>query len=198
MTRLSKRHKLIAGALGLVSAAWLVDALTGGLEPRRAIATAAEQAPGDRSAGSGQSHAPAPVAAESVGSPLAAAELASVIESLSEYRARGAPLPFDRVARDLFVPTPAFDAALALAGGTTSTAGGAAAPEQRDQRFDARHELQGVICGRMPLAIIDGHLCPLGAEIDGYRLVEVRRDHAIFQGKDTRVTLRVANPGRPE
>ncbi len=182
MTRLSKRHKLIGGVLGLVGAAWAVDLLTGGPGPSPASA------------------APSlPVAAESIALPPDPADLASIIESLGDDRTSRAPRRFDGVERDLFVPTPQMEAALALTSGTRSTPPEpAAVPAAEPIRFDARHELQGVLTGRVPLALIDGRLCPCGTEIDGYRLVELQRDYAVFQRGDSRVTLRVVIAGRPE
>jgi hypothetical protein len=43
----------------------------------------------------------------------------------------------------------------------------------------------------VPLALIDGTLYPAGAEIDGYRLVELQRDSAVFEQGESRVILRV-------
>ncbi|MFQ5806301.1 MAG: hypothetical protein ACE5I3_07620 [Phycisphaerae bacterium] len=71
-------------------------------------------------------------------------------------------------------------------------------PASEPLSFEDRHELQGVLTGRVPLALIDGLLCRRGAEIDGYRLVELHREYVVFQRDGSRVTLRVASAGHSE
>jgi hypothetical protein len=181
MTQMLTRHKLIGGVLGVVSAAWAVDVLTG--EPGPSPANAALSPP---------------IATELVARPPDPADLASVIESLRDDDVPRARLPLDAAMRDLFVPTPQMEAALEVASPATTAPEPPATSATEPIQFETRHELQGVLTGRVPLAVIDGRLYPRGSEVDGYRLVELRRDCAIFQRGESQVTLRVATAGRSQ
>jgi len=173
---------MIGGAFGLVTIVWGIDMLTGGPAPSSAAAT------------------PAAVVAPANVAPLPdPADLEAVIAALSDDHAPLPALPFQRVTRDLFAPTPSMEAALALAAPALSGKSELREePAAEPLPFPARHELQGVLMGRVPLALIDGHLCRRGTEIDGYRLVEVRRDYVVLQRGQSRVTLRVVIAGRSE
>lgn len=179
MKPLSPRHKVLGGVFAIAAVAGGIDLLTG--EPKPSPASAARS--------------PA-VAAEAVGLPPDPVDLDAVIESLRKDRAVRPALPFEQVTRDLFVPTARMAAALAPAAPARSAE--PRPPQQAEAEalaFHERHELQGVLTGRVPLALVDGLLCRQGAEIDGYRLVELQRDHVVFERDGSRVTLWLASPG---
>ena len=114
------------------------------------------------------------------------ADLEALIEALQRDRGTRSTLPFEQVKRDLFVPTERFEAVLVPVVGEDSEG---LAP------FETRHELQGVLTGRVPLALIDGLLLREGAEIDGYRLVEIHADFVVLRQGREQVTLRVTSAG---
>lgn len=181
MISLSRRQRWLGGALGIVVVAWAIDMLTGGQDPPMASAA---------SAPASQLNA--------VSVPLDQAEVEAVIGMLSTDDVVRPPLSCDGVARDLFVPTAQMRAALATIL-PDSPSESACDDTENAQSFEARHCLQGVLMGRVPLALIDGRLYRGGAEIDGYRLVQLERDHAVFDHQGARVTLRVAPPdGGPQ
>jgi hypothetical protein len=173
--RVSHRNKLVGGVFGLVVLVWGIDLLTGGSEPSSAGAspstTASEQ----------------PIVV-----PPGPVDLDALIASLRSDQSGPPVLHFEQVARDPFSPTPAMEAYVASVG--PSAGAGPKPPAEsvaQEVPFEARHELQGVLTGRVPLALIDGTLYPAGAEIDGYRLVELQRDSAVFEQGESRVILRV-------
>jgi hypothetical protein len=178
MMQLSRRHMLIGGVFGLVSVAWTIDTLTGGAGPSSADAALSPT-----------------VATESSARLPDPPDLDRVIRALRNDDATRGPLPFGEATRDLFVPTPWMETALASASGASPLP---TEPSAEPHPFDARHELQGILTGRVPLALIDGRLCRQGAEIDGYRLVELHRDYVVFERDESRVVLRVATAGRSE
>ena len=182
MRSLSPRSKLVGGAFCLVAVAWAIDLLTGG--------------PGPSPAGAAPSPAvSAPLAAP----PAASLDLDALIDLLRSDPAPRSPLRFDELTRDLFVPTPSLIAALPPAVPPTSPeTGSPKEPVAEPVAFDARHELQGVLTGRVTLAVIDGGLFRRGAQIDGYRLVELHRDYVVFERDGARVVLRVATADRRE
>jgi hypothetical protein len=181
MKALSRRQKVTLGTLAVVAMIWVVDLLTGGAGPSQADAATTPTVP----------HAPA----EPTPAPD---DLAGVIEALQREQVTRATLPFERVGRDLFVPTERFEAALSVA---RKAEGGEATDEPEGPAHDAlpfedRHKLQGVLTGRVPLALIDGVLLREGAEIDGYRLVEIHADFVVLRrGPGKTVALHVA-PGK--
>jgi hypothetical protein len=176
MSSISRRHKLFAGIFCLVAGAWGIDLLTG------------EQVPGAADAASSSALLVQPVVV-----PAGPADIETIVESLRDDSVTHAALPFDQTTRDLFVPTSRMKAILRVA---TQPAGESKTPGELEARlapFDARHELQAVLTGRVPLALIDGRLYRSGAEIDGYRLIELRQDYVVLQRDESRVTLRVAS-----
>ena len=177
MKPVSRRHKLIGGVLAIVSAACALDMLTG--------------EPGPSPADAATSIAQATHAAELPPDPD---DLETLIESLTHEPAARTRLPFERVRRDLFVPTGRFRAALTsvIAEKAAADAREHEGVPQRPLPFEARHELRGILTGPVPLALIDGLLVRRGADIDGYRLVEIHADAVVLQQGRERVTLRVS------
>jgi hypothetical protein len=177
MRKLSQRQKLLGGVFGIVAGVWGIDRLTGGPGPSAADA------------------APSPVV---VGGPVAMPpdppDLEAVIESLRSDRAGDLAPLLGWGERDLFVPTRSMEAALRPPDSASIGAAADACEEEaaKSLPFDGRHVLQGVLTGRTPLALIDGELYRCGAEVEGYRLIEIRRDYVVFVGEGSRVTLRVA------
>jgi hypothetical protein len=100
--------------------------------------------------------------------------------------------------RDLFVPS-------ATVLGALAAAAPAPAPEPEpvearvsvEEGFRTRHKLLGVVIGQVRLAVIDNHLWPVGAELDGCRIIDIQRDYIVLQqvGTDIRATLRLEPPG---
>lgn len=172
MKPLTLRQKLLLGVLTLTAGTWALDTINRGGTPRQAAA-AQEGAPG--------SAAPPETAALSV-------------RELAEHLLSGAPqarLAPDEPQRNLFEMTAEMSAALAPA---------PPPPPVVDRREDDRPDtpeapkLQGVITGRVPLAILDGRLCPLGSEVDGWRVVEILRDRVLLRRTAEAVWVAVPPP----
>jgi hypothetical protein len=177
MRSLSRRQKLTGAVLAVVSAVWTLDMLTGSSGPSLAGA------------------APAPIVLSGpTGPPPDPADLRAVIGALQRERVTRTALPFDRVTRDLFVPTEHFKAVQTQVAESDPAWEGEAQAESGKESlpFEARHTLQGVLTGRVPLALIDGSLLREGAQIDGYRLVEIHADFVVLrQGAKRPVKLPV-------
>lgn len=176
MKTLSRRQKLVGGVFVIAATTWAIDMLSSNSGPSQAEAAPALTAPGGPT-----ELPPDPV------------DLASLVEALQSERRPRIALPFEQAGRDLFVPTAQFETRL-----SRLSAHGLDESEKPDQSspeplsFDSRHNLQGVLMGRVPLALVDGLLLREGAEIDGYRLVEIRPDSVVFrQGHDQTVSLHV-------
>ena len=173
MTQLTRRQKLLGGAFAIVGVAWALDMLTGGQTPP----------PANAATGGLTQVANAPVVLDD-------AEIEAAIASLEADGIELPPLPFDQVPRDLFVPT-AFMRSTLQPAELERPGEDEAADAIGMEPFEARHVLQGVLTGRVPLALIDGQLFRRGAELDGYRLVELREDCVVFEQDGRRVKLRV-------
>lgn len=177
MKPFSRRQKLIGGVFVIISTAWVFDMITGGPGPAPAAAAPALALPGQ----------PAEL-------PPDPADLQALIGSLLQNPPSRSLLPFERARRDLFVPTGRFQQALAplVADGGAEEARERADSRTKPSAFEARHELQGILTGPLPLALIDGLLLPRGALIEGYRLVEIRADAVVFVKGQERLILRVS------
>jgi len=167
MRRLNARQRLLLGALLLAGVILALDRFTGRAQP-----AAAQAQPGTT----------APAAA-----PLGWQEVETRLARVQEnYVSVAAEL--QRLERDLFVPSAAIDATY----GTLQTA-----PEREETQsvvdpaaeFRARHRLLGVMLGSLPLATIDDRVLPLGAELEGYRLVRVTRDQVVFVEPQTQTQI---------
>jgi hypothetical protein len=167
MRRISARQKLLAGALLLAGGIWAEDRLTGTGLPSKSQAQ-----PGKAPAAGAGATTWQDVSA--LVAELTHAEYVSVAGELGES------------ARDLFMPTglvedltgPAVSAAATQPSAEEASAAG-------EQAFHNHHRLRGVILGPSALAVIDDRLLPLRADVDGYRLVEIERDHVILEQPET-------------
>jgi len=183
MRAVSRRQKLLLGALGIVATAWFADSLSGG--GKTAVAKAA-------STGASES---VPTEADAP----AGSDVAELLVSLSAEPQPAAPLDPDRLGRDLFVPTVVLQSACKALNTNAAVTGAQAekAPAAEDTPLDQRHELQGVLSGgRVPLAIIDGQLFKTGSKLDGYTVVGIERDHVVCERGGQRVVLTLSDRGQ--
>jgi len=182
MKALSRRQKLIGGAFALVTTVWTIDLLAGRQSPSVAGATVSTAA-----------------STQPVNLPADPPDLEHLIEALSGSVVSAAPLPGEELTRDLFVPTPRVEEFVKLAAAAAVPEPQEAAEQRAEpEPFETRHVLRGVLSGRLPLALIDDVLYARGAEVDGYRLLEIHGDRVILQQGQSRVELRVpaARAGR--
>jgi hypothetical protein len=176
MRGLTPRYGLLGGVLLIAVGALVWDRVSGSRQPATAHAVEAQ----------------APV-------PLASADwepVAGLVAQLttSAYVPVGEELA--RLKRDVFVPTPMIEEAIAPA--TSMPAAPAAvttedpnAPAEAD--FAARHKLIGVMLAGRPLAAVDDRVLAINSDLDGYTLIEVQRDYVVFQQATSgaRVTLKL-------
>ena len=167
MKRIPATQRMLIGVLTLAGLAWAVDAYTGTTRPAAASAALSQ----------------VPV---TVTGPANWEEVDEMVRRLTQISYDSVAEKLIGLNRDLFMPTPLIDAACApLPAPVEETA-----PETRDAappkpEFGALHELGGVILGESPLAVVDDRVLPLGAVLDGYILVELQRDYAVFQHLET-------------
>jgi len=182
MTRLTRRHKLLGGFCGIVATAWGIDLLTGGAKPREANAIPTTA-----------------TATEPLVMPPDPADLPGIVDSLSRPPAVRAALEIDPDLRDPFTSSARILATLPAMSEQAEAKGTAKddAAQPVAVPFEQRHVLQGVMEGRVPLALIDGTLYRRGALIDGYRLERIERDHVILKQGASLVTLAVPTDERP-
>lgn len=178
MRRLTKRQGLLAGGLALALVVLAADALTGRGAPAPAQAADTSAAP---------ANAPTWQDVSPLVQRLTSVEYASVAPQLGQ------------LSRDLFRATPLMEAAFTPPEPPPDLLASAAAAEASErQGFDALHRLVAVMLGRKPLAVVNDRVVPVGGTIDGYVLIELGRDRAVFEESATgeRVTLEL--PQRPE
>jgi hypothetical protein len=171
------RQRLLGGALLLAGAIWGMDALTGKSGPAPAVAQAAK--------------APA--------TPPAGPAWAEVDEVLTRLTRRADdPLSAEPAppVRDLFWPTPTLEAAFPAQ--PEALAEPIAEPSPAEDDFAERHRLVAVMLGPTPLAVVDEKLIPLHAELDGFRLVSVSRDHVVFRDKSSGRSVELVLAERPQ
>lgn len=60
--------------------------------------------------------------------------------------------------------------------------------------FQQQHQLEGVVLGPRPAAVISGRVVHLGGVLNGFRLEEVSRTSATFVADQQRVTLTIRRP----
>lgn len=160
MKRIPPRHKLLGGALTLALLIWAADSYLGGGPP-----------PAQASPAKTDTNSPEVAAWQDVSELVARLTCRHYTPIADALR---------RADRDLFLPTPQFEAAFAPAEEFAADAAQEAEPDPAVD-FAARHRLVGVLLGKQPLAVIDNHLLAVNAELDGHRLVEVHRDRVVFQ-----------------
>ncbi len=174
MKAVPRRSKVAGGALGVVICMWVVDSMWGNGRPDSASASFAPTV------------TPSPVSQPT--------DLAGPLRPLAPPSVMRADLELDRLQRDLFVTTTVMEAAYQPTDADPSDDTEAERNRQAAVPFEQRHELQGVLTGRNPFAVIDGSLASPGAELDGFVLVEIHRDHVVFQRDGLRVILSVRQP----
>ena len=174
MKAVPRRSKVAGGALGVVICLWVVDSMWGNGTPDSASASSAPTV------------TPSPVSEPT--------DLAEPLRPLAPPSVLNADLELDWLRRDLFVATTVMEAAYP----STDAGPGDDTEAERNRQaalpFEQRHELQGVLTGRNPFAVIDGSLVSPGAEVDGFVLIEIHRDHVVFQRDGSRVLLSVRPP----
>lgn len=155
----------------------------------------------DRFFGSGQ---PAPLLAAqtAVATPTSTADDAQAFSdslarlSHSEYVSVADTI--DQLQRDLFEPTAVMETAFTPIETDPSPelAAAAARSAAPEADFQTSHNLEGVLLGNTPMAVIDGRVLAVNSDLDGYTLVEVQRDRVIFHQPATgaRIVLELS-PG---
>lgn len=183
MKRISGRQRLLGGALLIVALIGTVDWFAGPGGPTKAQA--------------GPSPADASSARQTQWQ-----DPTEVVVHLLRQDYTSIEMDLDQSQRDLFQPTPLFESAFAraaLAELEEATEPGAqtggASPEAD---FRTRHQLVGVMIGSTPLAVVDDRLLSLNSDLEGYRLVEVRRDYVVFLQPDTQERITLELQQRPK
>jgi hypothetical protein len=177
MKTLSTRTKVFLGTLGGVVLLWVLDTFTGPGTPEPAKAGP----PTER----------VPIAVQ----PNIDAEPVTAHWIFTASRPAEVDQPIDQLDRDLFMPTSTMDAAYAPEAAESSRGDADDGKPVIDARpFETRHQLQGLVVGRRSFAVIDGGVVSLGADFDGYALVEVHRDHAVFARNGVRAILTLGLP----
>ncbi len=180
MRPISRRHKLLGTALGVVAAGWLADFFAGGGEPAAVRA------------------AVPPESTPTADATVLADSLPDLEELLSALEGTPTALPdleLDKLTRDPFVPTTVLRAACRVAESERVEEA-----EGEDQRlagvpFEQRHRLQGVLTGQRPLALIDGRLFAVGARLEGYTLIRIERDQVVCRRGEQQVVLTLGERG---
>ena len=181
MKPISQRHKILGGVFLIIGVVWSMDMLTGGPTPDPANAAQNSQ-----------------VSVNGVPMPAEPADLDTLITQITRPPANPAPLYIDPAARDLFFAVAGGSLDPSQANEPTNEAESALEMEGRQAPSNLPRELQGIIEGRVPLALVDGRLLRLGSKIEDYRLVEIQRDFVVFEREGERYTLRLAGIGKPE
>jgi hypothetical protein len=180
MRPISRRQKLLGTALGVVATGWLADFLAGGGEPAAV-------------------HAAVPLES----TPTADATVpAANVPDLDEFLGalEGAPtalpdLELDKLTRDPFVPTTVLRAACRVTESERVEEAEAEAQPSATVPFEQRHQLQGVLTGHRPLALIDGKLFAVGVRLEGYTLIRIERDQVVCQRGEQQVVLTLSERG---
>lgn len=177
MKTFSQRQKILGGVFLIVGVAWSMDMLTGGPQPAPAGAVPT-------------------LTLEVMPMPPEPQELEALIDGIMQPPPAREALPFEFATRDVFQPSAAMP--IVGDGGLGSAIEGESeeARENAQVAFDSQHQLQGIIAGRVPLALIDGQLVGVGVVIDGHRLTEIQRDEVIFELDGRRISLPLAPIGQ--
>jgi len=174
MRPISRRHKLLGAALVVVVVACLADFLAGGGKPAAVrAAVSLESQP-----------TPEATPADSV------LDLDQLLRAVEGTPTAPPDLELDKLTRDPFVPTTVLKAACRVAqlDGLEEPAPAEEQPPA-EVPFEQRHQLQGVLTGERPLALIDGALFAAGARLEGYTLIRIERDRVVCRRGEQRVVL---------
>lgn len=178
----STRKRGSLATLVVMVVLWGLDLLTSASPPQSASAEQHPTAAAQAGAPSGPTPAPS--------------DLGQILGALTMSARRPAP-PGDG-ARDLFVASEDFlerlrpKAAKAVEIPVEAPPVEPEAPPEPE--FPPTHELRGIVWGPRPMAIIDGEPVGQGAEISGYRIVEIGRDFVELQRASKRVRLALGPP----
>lgn len=204
----TKSQKVALGLLGLAVVAFVVDRFVIGTDETTAVAAANEFVPAGSAApaAAGRSVAAPQAAARSAGvaatpnasSPGTAtsqpASLASRLAALDQAMR----LSRESVA-DAFRPSAAWVAASQPPPPPGPAAAPAPTPKPAPPKVDhgavfaKRYQLSALMNdGRGGMAIVNGKLYKVGQSVGGFRLIDVGLTEAIFLGKGTEVTLKLA------
>lgn len=204
----TKSQKVALGLLGLAVVAFVVDRFVIGTDETTAVAAANEFVPAGSAspAAAGPSAAvphsaarPAGVAATPNASPpgTATSQPASLASRLAALD-QAMRLSRDSVA-DAFRPSAAWIAASQPPPPPAPVAAPAPTPKPAPPKVDhgavfaKRYQLSALMNdGRGGMAIVNGKLYKVGQSVGGFRLIDVGLTEAIFLGKGTEVTLKLA------
>lgn len=180
MKRLSKRQRLLAGAFLLAAGIAAIDRVAGRGSP--VPATAGQTAP-----------AAAPAA------PAGWKEVDALVLQLTRVEYSSVADDLASLDRDVFVPTMAASTFLAATAEPVPADEPAEPPAAEPQvSFVDQHRLSGVILGDAPLAVIDEQLMSVGAELDGFTLVQIERDYVLFAQSETETRIVLELAQRPK
>ena len=179
---LTRSRKIVLAILALAATALLVDRLV--LAPSASGPARARAAPtaDERPEGAGAAKSASPPTAPEVGS---GPRLADRLETV----ATPFDLDPDRL-RDGFVPADAWLEELLEPPAEAETPEPQVSPADR---FAERHTLTSVILtARSSSAVIDGKVVPVGQTIEGFRLIRLTRQSAVFEagGEEVELSLR--------
>lgn len=170
MIAITTRHKLMAGALLLVGAFWILDMTS--TKPRSASAQPAADAVATATPPEAPSTEPQ--------------ELAEIL-----LGGRPDPAPPAAPSRDLFALPPAMQKKKPPPEPAAVVA--AESAEKASKQADLKYVLQGVITGPNPLAVIDGRPYAPGARLDEWRIERIERDRVLLRSGLRRVWLQMGN-----
>src|SRR5262245_21023040 len=175
---LSLRARLLAGSFLLVFCAWSIDTLGHERGPKRASAAQSTPAAG----------------AFVIADPP---DRAMLDRFLADHEPPPQPLIFD-MPRDPFAAPEDWQVAaiaprkLPESQPVETRIAETAGPARTERPFSEAHQLQGVVVGTRPLALIDGNGYRMGDWIDGYQIVALSRNQVELRGRRGRVVMRVA------
>jgi len=178
---LSRSRKIVLAILAVASTALLVDRLVlapsaSGPKHARAAATA-----DGSTTGTGAASSPAPPTAPgAMAGPRLADRLQTIAEDadLDPATLRDGFIPAKTWLEELIEPPPEHESAEPQASPAT--------------QFAQRHTLTSVILtSRGGSAVIDGKVVPVGQVLDGFRLVRLTRQSAVFEAGGEEVELRL-------
>ncbi len=172
MTRLTRTQRILFGVLGLAVIGLGYDSYQRGGGPRRA--QGGQQTPGAAGA-----------------SLRSRQDVAALIRRLTTTRYEPIQGELVRASRDPFLPSPLMQQAYhppepeSEPDPAEIAAAARAAQAPPPPAFDEVHRVTAVLLGRRPVAVVNGQMLSLGAELAGHRLVEIRRNVVVFENLDS-------------
>jgi len=188
----TKRQKILLGALGLALAVFLGDRVYRGMNPGGPSQAEASEIADSTSVVPDQLAGLSREDTASIGAARPENELAKRFEA-----AKAAHFPQLEEVTDIFRPSHAW------AGPAPQTETPLDSDEIRADEFAQDHKLEAmVVSSGSGIVIVSGQCVRIGQELDGFKLVSVGSDSAVFADGAARATLRLAetegglNPGR--